>query len=705
MPNKKEVKRKNPSKKYEIFDSDEFNEIYAYDGPLGAKYSAEKTVFAVWSPTASEITLNIYAGGDPSEDTVKLYDVPMKRGTKGEWTAEIEADLDGKYYTYSVTNGGVTKEVVDPYAAGAGRNGLRGMIVNFESVEATPDGYAEQNRPEGAGICGSVIYEAHLRDLTISPTSGVSEKNRGKFLGLTERGTTVNGQGGAPTALDYIRSLGVTDVHFQPLFDFKTVNENFSEATFQSEFGKDAISPQYNWGYDPLNYNVPEGSYSSDPSDGYVRIREMRAMIAALHNAGIRVIMDVVYNHVESAENSNFEALVPGYYFRTDERGAFTDGSGCGNETASERYMFRRFMVDSVLHWSKNYGVDGFRFDLMGLHDCETMNLIAKELKKIDPDAIIYGEGWTGGMSGMDERHRPATLINAMYTPDIAYFNDIVRDGLKGSAFEEVSTGKPSGKGFVQGAGDAAAVYAGAAGGTAVKGVGYEKIGKVPFAVTPSQNINYVSAHDNSTLWDKLNCSVDERTDEEDIKAMARMAAVSVFTSQGAGFFLAGEEMLRSKPTSPENDYNNRPYSWNTDKSYYFADNSYRSPDSVNAIDWTLAEKNADTVEFYRQLIAIKKTFPQFSINNKPDLDKCLEILLASQGVAVYSVKNPNGVDYAVVIINAGDKAKIVSVPSGRYSIYINGDRADAVEPIAEFRGSTFTVAPRSAVVMVGIAD
>lgn len=699
---KEVVVNKNP-----IYDTEEFTEAYNYDGTLGVEYTKAQSKFTVWAPTANDVKLNIYDSGDVTD--ISGVSHPMTKGTKGEWTTTIDNDLEGKYYTYSVKNGSKVTEVVDPYARSAGQNGKRGMIVDFSSAKATPEGWADQKTPTLKSNSEAVIYEAHLRDLTISETSGVSEANRGKFLGLTETGTTVNGkEGGSATGLDYLKSLGVTQVHFQPLFDFASVKEYEGPASFQKEYDPDAKDGQFNWGYDPLNYNVPEGSYSSNPKDGYSRVKEMREMVQALHNAGIQVVMDVVYNHVSSAKDSNFEALVPGYYFRTNNKGAYTNGSGCGNETASERYMFRRFMIDSVKYWTEEFKIDGFRFDLMGLHDTVTMNDLAKELKVINPDVIIYGEGWTGGASGLNSKlHTPAILANASETPDIAYFDDIVRDKLKGGVFEMTEAG------YISGDASDAAVYVGAVGAVNHADAGYSYVG-TPFASNPTQNINYVSAHDNSTLWDKLNASV--KADEAALKDMYRLAATAVLTGQGISFFLAGEEMLRSKPTTADKvtaangayslkdeKYDGRPKEWiNGSEPYYFSDNSYKSPDRVNAINWELVDTNKDMVDFYRELIAIKKTFKQFQLTKKTDITKYVTILDSDKndGVAWYIVKDPASDEYVVVALNNNESAKKVPVPEATYDVHVNGNKASAAEALETFTGSELTVGARSAVIM-----
>ncbi len=673
----------NTINKYKLYDNAEFAQKFHYDGALGAEYSKEKTVFTVWSPAASAISVKIYDAGEGGE---AVQTVAMARGGKGEWKTDIVGDLNGKYYTYAVTMDGSVVEVVDPYARSAGRDGKRGMILDLAATN--PDGWANQANPTLDSYSNAVIYEAQLRDLTIHESSGVTKANRGKFLGLTETGT--KNSHGQSTALDYIKELGVTEVHFQPLFDFASVSESFNEATYDK-------AGEYNWGYDPLNYNVPEGSYSSDPADGAKRVNEMKQMVMALHNAGIQVVMDVVYNHVSNAQTSNFEALMPGYYFRTTDDGSFYNGSGCGNETASNRYMFGRFMIDSVKYWTEEYKIDGFRFDLMALHDIDTMNALYDELAAINPDVIVYGEGWDAGSNGLDSS-KQANQANAAQMPNIAVFNDVIRDGLKGSVFTAADTGYVSGKPSTE-----TVIYVGATGSTSALPSKYRKqLGASAFASNPTQSINYVSCHDNTVLWDKLNVSVN--ADKETLKAMDRLAIASVLTSQGPAFFLAGDEMLRSKPTTETNDFDNRPNAYLTDPTYFFSDNSYKSPDSVNAINWNWLNENADMVEFYKQLIAIKKTFPQFQLTTTEQVKRCVTISDDNilDRVAAYVVKDPQSDNYAVVIFNANDSAMSVAVPNGSYNVHVNGSKANASDALSAFTGSEFTVGARSCVIMVG---
>ncbi|MBO4366517.1 MAG: hypothetical protein J5843_02535, partial [Clostridia bacterium] len=372
------------------FDTDEFNQLYAYDGKdLGATFDNEdspsKTTFKVWAPTSSSLKLNLYDTGDYRTETAPAETLDMQKADKGVWTVTVDRDLDGKYYTYTVTNSKGTNEVVDPYAKSAGVNGRRGMVVNFKKLNASISGWNADKRPFEGNAVDASIYEIHVRDMTISPTSGVTEKNRGRFLGLAETGTTYTQDGvTVSTGLDHLKELGVTHVQIQPFYDYSSVDETTSGTSMSKE--------NYNWGYDPLNYNVLEGSYSTDASDGYIRIREFKAMVMAMHEAGISINMDVVYNHTSASENSNFNLLVPYYYYRTKANGAFYNGSGCGNELASERYMVNKFFRESCKFWIDEYHLSGFRFDLMGLIDNQTMIDIYNDCSALYPNIMIYGE-------------------------------------------------------------------------------------------------------------------------------------------------------------------------------------------------------------------------------------------------------------------------------------------------------------------------
>ena len=666
-------------RKTAYYSDEEFEEKYGYTGELGVSEKNGQYKFTVWSPVASEMTLNIYNSGEEDDEAKTTH--AMTKGDKGEWTVTVP-EVGGKYYTYTVVAEGRTSEVVDPYARSAGRNGKRGMIINL--ADTNPNGWSNHSAPSYAStaeaMTKSVIYEAHLRDLTIHESSNVSAANAGKFLGLTEKGT-----GDKKTPLDYLKELGITTVHFQPLFDFGSVDETFSQSTYNKD-------GEFNWGYDPVNYNVPEGSYSSNPADGTKRVKEMKEMVKALHEAGIQVVMDVVYNHVQSLEGSNFNKLMPGYYFRTDESGKALNGSGCGNESASDRIMFRRFMIDSVKYWQDEYKIDGFRFDLMALHDVDTMNQLYDELVKTNPDVMVYGEGWDAGSNGLDSKNR-ANQANASKMPNIAFFNDKIRDGVKGGVFTITDIG------FVQGKKNDSAIYNGA------QGAVYN------FAANPTQSINYVSAHDNSALWDKLNASVAASTERSTLLAMNRMAATAVLASQGTAFFLAGEEMLRSKPTTAENTYDNRPCVYRTKSDYYFSDNSYKSPDSVNAIDWSKLS-DADTaamVEYYKGLIGIKKNFPMFHLTKKSDITDYFYTADSklTDGVVRYAVKDPNSNSVAIVMINSTKNAVELSVPQAEYKVYVKGAQAtaDTENPLDTFTGESVTVDGYSAMIVVANLD
>ncbi|MDE6029919.1 MAG: type I pullulanase [Clostridiales bacterium] len=678
---------------YSLYDTTKFNELYAYDGTLGAQYSIEKTIFTTWSPMAKSVKVALYAAGEGGEP---IDEIEMEKGEKGSWTATVEGqNLDGIYYTYKIENSnGTVKEVVDPYARSAGRNGKRGMILDLSKTN--PEGWENHKRPAARGSYSqAVIYEAHIRDLTMDENSNVSAAHKGKFLGLTETSTDASKK----TPLDYIKDLGITELHILPMFDINSVDEYTGNATYDGV--DDNGNGQYNWGYDPLNYNVPEGSYSTDPTDGKVRVNELKQMVKALHEAGIRVIMDVVYNHVADVEGSNFQALMPGYYFRTYTDGSWKQASGCGNDTASERAMYRKFMVDSVNYWADEYQLDGFRFDLMGLHDTVTMNMIYDTLAEKNPDIMIYGEGWEMASLETSREVLAANMYNASKMPNIAFFNDGTRDTLKGGGYGQSITAN----GFISGAKNDGAVYMGAVGGTNNPDAGYSYTGKRYFAANPTQNVSYVSCHDNSTLWDKINAST-KGVDNDTRKAMNRLAATAVFTSQGASFMLAGEEMLRDKETTKDNTYDNRPEKW-ADSDHYFADNSYKSPDSVNAIKWELAQTNADMVNFYKQLIAIKKSWPQFHLTTRNQVLGCVKIVDAkmTDGLTAYTVRDPNSDEYAVVLFNATAEAAEIKIPQGDYGVYVNGAQANATTALSTFSGNSFNVGAYSAVVMKAELD
>lgn len=545
-----------------IRDFNEVDEKYYYGGRLGAIYSPHQTEFRVWSPFAEKVVLKLYPDGGSGKE---IAAVPMKC-SGGVWKTTVCDDLDGVYYTYTVTVDGDTRETIDPYAVSAGVNGRRGMVLDLTSAE--PDGWEETKPVHLEKYTDAVIYELHVRDFSIDGSGGF--KNRGRFLAFTEK--NVKNRAGDVIGLDYIASLGVTHIHLLPVYDYATVDESSS-------------APQYNWGYDPLNYNVPEGSYSSDPRNGAVRVREMRELVMAAHKQGIGVIMDVVYNHTYHTEDSCFSKVFPHYYYR--HYGDFySNGSGCGNEFASERKMARKYIVDSLCYLAETYKLDGFRFDLMGLLDIETLSKCAEKLRAINPDIILYGEGWTGGGSPLDDSLR-AMKHNIRRLPDFAVFSDEIRDNVKGSVFTDEATGYVNGGSSY----DKAQLIKSSLSGW----VGHPQIANGSIADSPCQIVNYVEAHDNLTFFDKLQLSMKGAT-AWDIIAADKLGAALVFLSQGIPFIQAGQEFLRSKPLPGGG----------------FDHNSYNSPDSVNGINWDSLTEHREPMEYYKGLIAIRKKFSEF---------------------------------------------------------------------------------------------
>ena len=550
-----------------IFDSDYFIENYTYDGDdLGAVINGDSTTFKVWAPTASKVVLNLFSAGNGGS---AYKSVDMTKGAKGVWS-HTESCGHGTYYTYTVTTSVGTQEAVDPYAKAAGLNGNRGMVVDLGRTD--PDGWGTDNFSTGIeSYSDAIIWEVHVRDFS---NKIAASSYKGKYLAFTERGL-VNEHGEA-VGVDYLAQLGITHVHLLPVYDYATVDEANPDS-------------QFNWGYDPKNYNVPEGSYSTDPYNGEVRIKEYKQMVQALHAAGIGVVMDVVYNHTYDA-NSSFNKIVPYYYYRYTATGANSSASGCGNDTASERYMYGKFMVDSVSYWAEEYDLDGFRFDLMGLHDLATMQEVENAVHAINPEAIIYGEGWTMG-STIDGSPMANQSNISKITPlegaigGIAVFNDAIRDGLKGSVFTSDS------KGYISGAGSTSfpSVLFGINGGS---GTG------ASWSVKNSMVVNYMSAHDNNTLWDKLALSNADNTVEERL-AMNRLGATILMVSKGTVFFQAGEEMLRTKPKGDG----------------AFDENSYKSSDAVNNINWSVLKEGTNEYnmsEFYKGLIDMRKAYSIF---------------------------------------------------------------------------------------------
>ncbi|ABX42665.1 type I pullulanase [Lachnoclostridium phytofermentans] len=650
-----------------LYTSEEFEAAYTYEGnDLGATYSKEKTVFKVWSPSAESISVLFYPHGEAKDGEKPEITYPMKQTGAGVWQAEIEGDLKNKYYVYQVTVDGKTKLVVDPYAKAAGVNGERGMVIDLS--ETDPDGFREHSSPEFKNPVDAVIYEIHVRDLSMNENSGI--ENKGKFLGFTETGTT--NSAGLSTGLDHMKELGVTHVHLLPSFDYKTIDE--------SKLGEN----KFNWGYDPQNYNLPEGSYTTDPYQGEVRVREYKEMVQALHENGLHVVMDVVYNHTYTAGDSNFTSLVPGYYYRTDINGNFTNGSGCGNETASERAMVRKFIVDSVVYWATEYKVDGFRFDLMGLHDIETMNMVREALDKIDPSILLYGEGWTGGSTPLPDS-KQAIKNNAVELNErIACFSDDIRDAIKGSVFDASDTGFiNSGKRNVSNRDESIKFGI-------VASVSHPQVNLsgVPYssrfwANEPSQTINYASAHDNLTLWDKL-LETNKMASKEELVQMNKLSAAIVLTSQGIPFFQAGEEMARTKKGN---------------------DNSYQSPDSINMLNWDNKTEYKDLFEYYKGLIALRKTYDAFRMQTAEEIQQKLEFVDSDSSVIAYRIHDAvkDGREIAL-IFNGTLEEKEVVLSANAWDVLVNQDTAgtDVIETIT---GGTIKVPAKSTLVLLENKD
>ena len=609
-----------------------------YEGnDLGAVYTPKMTRFKVWAPEAESVKLNLYKQGE-GDNLIEQH--IMKKSANGTYVFEKQGDCNGIYYTYTVVNHGEEQEAVDPYTKAAGVNGQRGMVINL--AKTNPQGFEMDGYRNPEHITDAIIYEGSVRDFTMDESSGVF--HNGKFLGLTEANTT--NHFGEATALDYISGLGVTHVQILPAFDFETVDEKNQKA-------------QYNWGYDPDNYNVPEGSYAVSPYDGAVRIQEMKQMVLALHSRGIGVIMDVVFNHTYRRDDSNLQKIVPGYYYRSDETG-YTNGSGCGNEVASDRPMVQKLIVDSLIYWAKEYHIDGFRFDLMGVLDIDTMNVIAERLKEIRPDIYLYGEGWNGGPTSLAEEKR-AFKASAKKMPRIGMFNDDIRDTIKGSVFYDDHLGFVNGGTHLENA-----LRYGITGAVAHPQVDYDAYGSKPWAKEPGQSINYVSCHDNYTLWDKLSVSCPEASEEKK-KAMNRLCAAIVFTSQGVPFIQAGEEFLRSKPLPEKKG---------------FAENSYNMPDAVNSIKWDNIHEYPDMIAYYKGLMALRKAHPVFRMQSEAEMTQNLCFLSDTpENVVAYLLKGKGADDTPeniLVIFNGNDEEILYNLPEGKWKILVDDKTAGA---------------------------
>ena len=615
------MKESNAQTDYKIYP------VY-YEKDLGLTYAKDFSIFKIWAPTAEKGELLFYKEGDGGEP---FKTINLEKGIRGTWHSQVEADVKGTFYTFRVSiDGKWSNEIPDPYAKAVGVNGKRAMVVDLN--ETNPAGWESDKSPSFSKnnlATDAVIYELHVRDASIHESSGILHK--GKFLGLAEEST--KSDEGSATGLSHLKELGVTHIHLLPFFDFNSVDESKPE------------NFQYNWGYDPLNYNAPEGSYSTNPYDGVTRIKELKEMIAAFHKNGLRVVMDVVYNHVTDAGKSNFNQLVPGYYFRHKKDGSFSNATACGNETASEMPMMRKFIMESVLYWTKEYHIDGFRFDLMGVHDIETMNLISAELRKIKPDILLYGEGWTAGVSPLPDAMR-ALKANASKLNHIAVFSDDIRDGIKGNVFDIKDKGFVSGKPGME-----ESVKFGIAAACNHPQVNMTKVNysKKAYSKSPWNVITYCECHDNNTLWDKLSLSCPEVSRMELVK-MQKLALTIVLTSQGIPFLHAGTEFLRDKNE---------------------VENSFKAGDSINAINWEMKKQNERVVEYVKYLIQLRKEHPAFRMTSNEQIKKFIHFDMdAVPGIVAYTI---NG--FAVrdkwkkifVIFNGNSEFKTIKFPPGEW--------------------------------------
>lgn len=611
------------------------------------EYSPKATTFQLTtSPDVKKVNVVIT---DNDSDTAGQLVKSMKRVGAGKWKLTVKNDLKGKYYVFSVYNQEQPDITPGVFAKAVGVNGKRGAIVDLKDTD--PEGWADDVRPALKNPCDLVIYEMHHRDFSMDLSSGI--KNKGKFLALTE-----------PAAIDHLRRLGVNAIHILPSFDFASIDESKPDVA------------QYNWGYDPLNYNVPEGSYSTNAADPKVRIREFKQMVQALHKAGIRVILDVVYNHTFDINGSNFQKTYPDYYFRKTAEGKYSDGSGCGNETASDKQLMRDFMKESVEYWVKEYHIDGFRFDLMGVHDIETMNEIHDVVSKIDPSIYIYGEGWSAGSCAYPQE-KLAMKANARELNGIGAFSDEMRDALRGPFSDDTKGG------FLAGVpGQEESIKFGIAGAISHPQIDMTKVNysKTAWTNEPSQMVAYVSCHDDMCLTDRLRASIPYIGDDELIR-LDLLAQTAVFTSQGVPFILAGEEMLRDKKG---------------------VHNSFRSPDSINRLDWNNLKRYPQVFDYYSGLISLRKQHPAFHMGSADEVRKHLVFLDAPAGVVAYQLKDNAGGDSwknIIVILNSQKTPQTVNVPEGSYTMVVANGKVNA-GGIGLVSGKTVTVAPQSALIV-----
>ena len=620
-------------------------------------YTPSATRFALWAPTAEAVNLLLYDTGQGGEAVSTLA---MKAATDGMWNAVVEGDVKGKFYTFNVkVDGRWLGDTPGVFAKAVGVNGDRAAVVDLRDTD--PEGWEADVRPPLQSFSDIILYEMHHRDFSMDANSGID--HRGKFLALTEEGT--RSVWGDRTGIDHLKELGVTHVHILPSFDYSSVDESRPD------------SAQYNWGYDPKNYNVPEGSYSTDPYTPETRIREFKQMVMALHKAGIRVVMDVVYNHTAVTEGGNFERTVPGYFYRQTPEGTFANASACGNETASERPMVRKFIVESVKYWAEEYHVDGFRFDLMGIHDIGTMKAVRQALDEVDPTIYIYGEGWAAAAPQLPADSL-AMKINTWRMPGIAAFSDEFRDSLRGPFGHD-----EQGAFIIARKGHEAGVRFGIAGGVEHAQVAEDPAHPTFWAAQPTQFISYVSCHDDLCLADRLKVTQPSASPNQ-LKAMQKLALTAVLTSQGVPFIFAGDEVMRDKQGVA---------------------NSFRSPDSINTIRWQLKRENRDLFDYVSGLIALRKAHPAFHYGDAEEVRNGLHFIPADdeEVIAFRLTGKPQGEVWneIIVVLNPLAKPATVAVHQGDYRIACMDGRvsADPARPLATMTGGRLTVPPCSALI------
>ncbi len=639
-----------------IYSTEEFESKYTYTGDdLGFTYSKEETSFRLWAPTAEKAFVNLYTTGNPWEKDL-IKQLPMEENVNGTWTAKESGDLAGTYYTYTVVLDGLNVEACDPYARTTGVNGKRAMVIDLASTD--PQGWSDDKNPHsGEKITDAIIYELHVRDFSVDEAGNIDDK--GKYTAFTQSGTKT--AAGHSTGMDYIRDLGVTHVHLLPFYDFGSVDENAP------------TSEQFNWGYDPVNYNVPEGSYSSAPHDGNVRVKEAKQMVKAFHDNGISVVMDVVYNHVYSGKDFCVNRIVPGYFSRINEDGSYSNGSGCGNDTASERSMVKKYIVDSVCYWADEYHIDGFRFDLVGLLDVDTINEIVTSVHKNHPDVIFYGEGWSMNTDVTKENVVMATQQSSARTPDFAYFNDNMRDGLKGSVFNTAETGWASGSKNKE------------------NQMENSFMARESWSKNPSQIIQYASCHDNNTLFDRIATARTDSNRNSWIK-MSNLSAAFYLTAEGVHFMQAGEEILRTKVKEDGS----------------FDSNSYSSGDAVNSIKWETLDdaEYLENLEYYKGLIAFRKEHGLLRLSDADEVEKRVSAVDGlDKNVVAFCMDNEDHAvagetaDAIFLAFNPNDTEATITLPEGNWNVCVK-DSLSGCEALEVVSGNV-TVEPISAVVLV----